>query len=113
MPTKADGDQVTWSSLLALGISSGITPCPSALVVLLAAIALGKIGFGLVMILAFSLGMAGALTGLGLLLVKAKKLFGLLPQQSKLVTIIPAVSALLISFLGLGMTMQALLEFSY
>ena len=113
LPPETDSDRVSWSSLLALGISSGLMPCPSALVVLLAAIAIGKIGFGLLMVLAFSLGMAAALTGLGLLLVSAKKLFVALPQQSKLVTMIPAVSALLIALLGLGMTAQAFLEIRY
>lgn len=110
LPANAEGDKVSWSSLLALGISSGLVPCPSALVVLLAAIAIGKIGFGLLMVLAFSLGMAGALTGLGLLLVSAKKVFLALPNLGKFINIVPAVSALLIALLGLGMTAQALLE---
>lgn len=110
LPPDAEGDPVSWSSLLALGISSGLMPCPSALVVLLAAIAIGKISFGLIMVIAFSLGMAGALTGLGLLLVSAKKLFQSTPQPSKLIKFLPAASALIIALLGLGMTTQALLE---
>ncbi len=109
LPPNTQGDSVSWSSLLALGISSGLMPCPSALVVLLAAIAIGKISFGLIMVIAFSLGMAGALTSLGLLLVSAKKLFQSIPQPSKLMKFLPALSALLIALLGLGMTTQAIL----
>src|SRR5207244_943999 len=55
-------------SLLALGISSGIIPCPSALVVLLAAVSLHRVVFGILLIVAFSAGLAVALTGIGLAL---------------------------------------------
>jgi ABC-type nickel/cobalt efflux system permease component RcnA len=110
LPPDADGSPVTWRSLLALGISGGIVPCPSALVVLLSAIALGRIGFGLVLVLAFSLGLAGVLTGLGLLLVRARRLFERVPTQMRLVRVLPAMSALFIALLGLGITTQALMQ---
>src|SRR6185437_10666510 len=45
-------------SLLGIGISGGLIPCPTALVVLLAAISLHRIGYGLVLILAFSTALA-------------------------------------------------------
>ncbi len=61
--------------LLGIGISGGIIPCPTALVVLLAAISLHRVGFGLVLILAFSLGLAATMTGLGLLAVAARGTF--------------------------------------
>src|SRR5262249_13720202 len=57
--------------LLGLGISGGIIPCPTALVVLLAAISLHRIGYGLVLIVAFSLGLAATMTGLGLAAIAA------------------------------------------
>ena len=110
LPPGADGSPVTWRSLLVLGISGGLVPCPSALVVLLSAIALGRIGFGLVLVLAFSLGLAGVLTGLGLLLVRAKRLFERLPTQVRLVRVLPAISALFVALLGLGITTQALVQ---
>jgi ABC-type nickel/cobalt efflux system permease component RcnA len=72
---------VTWRSLLALGVSGGLLPCPSALVVLLSAIALGRIGFGMLLVVAFSLGLAGVLTGFGILLVYAGRIFERLPMQ--------------------------------
>jgi ABC-type nickel/cobalt efflux system permease component RcnA len=93
-----------------LGISGGLVPCPSALVLLLSTIALGRIGFGLVLVLVFSLGLAGTLTGLGLLLVSAKRLFDRLPKQVRLVRMLPAVSALFVALLGLGITTQALVQ---
>ena len=53
------------AGLLALGISGGLYPCPSAPVLMLGAISLNRIGFGLLLIVAFSLGLAGVLTLLG------------------------------------------------
>jgi len=110
LPTGADGSAATWRSILALGISGGILPCPSALIVLLSAIALGRIGFGLVLVLAFSAGLAGVLTGIGLLFVYAGRLFQLAPKQGRLLRLLPAASALFITLAGLGITAQALAQ---
>ena len=52
-------DALTSRGILGVGVAAGILPCPSALVVLLSAIALHRVGFGIVLILAFSLGLAG------------------------------------------------------
>ncbi|MBD2036905.1 sulfite exporter TauE/SafE family protein [Leptolyngbya sp. FACHB-321] len=106
---SADSSPITWSSLLALGVSGGLLPCPSALVVLLGAIAIGRIGFGLALVLAFSLGLAGVLTGIGVLLVYAKHWFERLPVQAPQSNLFPAVSALLMTLVGIGLTAQALL----
>ena len=108
LPPGADGSPITWSSLLALGISGGLLPCPSALVMLLSAIALNRIGFGLALVSAFSLGLAGVLTGIGLMLVYAKELFERLPIQSPKISMLPTVSALFMTLIGLGLTTQAL-----
>lgn len=62
---------MTWRTLLALGVSGGLIPCPSALVVLLGSIALGRVGFGLALVVAFSLGLAATLTSLGLVFLYA------------------------------------------
>ncbi len=101
---------VTWSNLLALGISGGMMPCPAALVLLLGSIALGKVAFGLTLVLAFSLGLAGVLTGLGLLLVYAKHLFQDMPVSLKFVHRLPAIGALCMAIVGLGISTKALLE---
>ena len=93
-----------------MGISGGLLPCPSALVVLLSAIALGRIGFGLVLVVAFSLGLAGTLTGIGLALVYAGRLFERLPTDNRLVQLLPAASALFITLAGLGIAAQAMVQ---
>ncbi len=103
------GASMKWSSLLALGISGGLLPCPSALVVLLSAIAMGRIGFGLALVSAFSLGLAAVLTGIGLILVYAKNRFEHLPLQIPRIKMLPVASALCITLIGLGITSQALL----
>jgi ABC-type nickel/cobalt efflux system permease component RcnA len=77
-------------------------------VVLLSAIALGRIGFGLALVSAFSLGLAGVLTAIGLMLVYAKELFERLPIQSSRISLLPSMSALFITLIGLGITTQAL-----
>jgi len=94
--------------LLDIGISGGIVPCPTALVVLLAAISLHRIGYGLVLILAFSLGLATAMTGIGILAVSAKRVFRRVDFDSGLIRLLPAVSALVVLGLGLAMTVRAL-----
>lgn len=103
-------EQITWRNLLALGVSGGLIPCPSALVVLLGAIALNKIGLGLILVLAFSLGLAGALTAIGVAFIYAGKLFERFPTSGKLVRIMPVFSALFISLIGLGIVIKAAME---
>ena len=103
-------EQITWRNLLALGISGGLIPCPSALVVLLGAIALNKIGFGLVLVLAFSLGLAGALTAIGILFIYAGRLFERFPSQRRILRLLPALSALFVSLIGAAIIWKALGE---
>ena len=94
--------------LLGIGISGGIVPCPTALVVLLAAISLHRVGYGLVLILAFSLGLAGAMTTIGVIAVSAKRVFRRVDFDGGLIRLLPAISALVVLGLGLAMTLRAL-----
>jgi ABC-type nickel/cobalt efflux system permease component RcnA len=110
LPPGADGAQVTWRSLLALGISGGLLPCPSALVVMLGAIALQRVGFGLVLIVAFSLGLASVLAAIGVILVHAGRLFERIPESGRLLRVLPVASALFITVIGVGITLRALVE---
>ena len=105
-----DDIPITWRSLLALGVAGGLVPCPAALVLLLATIALGQIGFGLLLVSVFSLGLAAALTGLGLLLVSTKRVFDRLPSSLKAVKLLSTASALLILLIGAGLTYQAIVQ---
>jgi nickel/cobalt transporter (NicO) family protein len=100
---------VGWRSLLALGVSGGLLPCPEALMVLLITIAAHRVLFGLLLIVAFSTGLASVLVGFGLLLVYAKRIFnrtnlstGLIPR------LLPVASALVITVAGSLITAQAL-----
>jgi ABC-type nickel/cobalt efflux system permease component RcnA len=93
--------------LLAVGISGGILPCPSALVVLLAAISLHRVAFGLVLIVAFSLGLALAITGIGLAAVLAKRAFARARFDGAALRVLPALSAAVILVAGAAMTLRA------
>ena len=94
--------------LVAMGASAGLVPCPSALVVLLAAIAQHQVVLGLVLILAFSAGLAATLTALGLAVVHSGRLLGRLPLPGSAVAALPAASALLIVAVGSLLTLRAL-----
>ena len=109
-------EQPGWRALVALGVAGGIVPCPTALVVMLGAIALDRAVFGLVMVTAFSAGLAGVLMGIGLLMVYGKR--WLEGRRLPLVTsgmlrraqlVAPVMSALAILGVGLVLTSQALL----
>jgi nickel/cobalt transporter (NicO) family protein len=94
--------------LVAVGVSGGILPCPTALVVLLAAISLHRVGYGLLLIVAFSVGLAAVVTGIGLLAVGSRRVFDRVSFEGSLVRALPAVSAVVIVVLGLAMTWRAL-----
>ena len=95
-------------SLFAVGISGGLLPCPSALVVLLAAISLHRTAFGLALVLAFSIGLAITITAIGLVAVLARGVFRRKSFDGRLVPALPAVSAVAILVAGLLMTVRAL-----
>ena len=107
-PPGANGSPVTWRSLLALGISGGILPCPSALVVLLAAISLHRVGYGLLLVIAFSAGLAGVLTAVGLVFVYAGRLLKSTSGFGWLTRVLPVLSALVITCAGVAICYQAL-----
>jgi nickel/cobalt transporter (NicO) family protein len=93
--------------LVAVGVSGGLLPCPTALVVLLAAISLHRVGYGLLLIVAFSVGLASVITAIGLVAVTAKRAFARMRLDGPLVRALPAVSALVVLGLGVAMTARA------
>lgn len=76
---------------------------------MLGAIALQRVAFGLILIVAFSLGLASVLTAFGLALVYAGKLFARMPEGMPILKALPVASALFITAIGAGITWQALL----
>jgi nickel/cobalt transporter (NicO) family protein len=102
-----DHDHPGWRGILGMGAAAGLIPCPSALVVLLAAISQHEVALGLLLIVAFSLGLAGTLTVLGLAVVYAR---GLIPARlaaGRLARSLPPASALLIVAVGCVLTVKA------
>ena len=95
---------VSRRGLLAMGASAGLVPCPTALVVLLGAIAQHRVGAGLLLIVAFSAGLAATLSTLGVLVVRAARL----PRRVPLAGALPAVSAAAIVGVGLVLTVRAI-----
>jgi ABC-type nickel/cobalt efflux system permease component RcnA len=96
--------------LVGVGVAAGLLPCPSALVVLLGAIALHRVSLGLALILAFSVGLAATVTAVGLVAVLARRAFARLSLNGRLVRSLPAVSAVVILAVGIGITVNALPE---
>jgi nickel/cobalt transporter (NicO) family protein len=100
-------EDLTWRGLLGMGAAAGLIPCPSALVVLLAAVSQHEVALGLLLITAFSLGLAGTLSGLGLAVVRARRLLPRLGVSSRIAAALPAISALLIVAVGCVLTVRA------
>lgn len=98
---------VGYGALLTLGITGGLIPCPAALVVLLSAVALQRIAFGLLLIVAFSIGLAVVLVGTGLLLVSARGLAQQWIGERQWLTYLPFLSPLVITPLGVVIAVRS------
>lgn len=93
-----------------MGIAGGLVPSPSALIVLLGAAALGRTVFGVLLVIAYGLGMAATLTAAGLLLIKIRdRLEGRLTRLRRLRTAAPPITAALILIVGAGLVGRAIL----
>jgi len=95
--------------LAALAIAGGILPSPTALVVLLAAIALGRVAYGLALIAAFSLGLAGALVVVGIVALRARDALSR-RVSGKTARLVPVLSAASIALLGLVLTLRGVMQ---
>jgi ABC-type nickel/cobalt efflux system permease component RcnA len=103
---------ISLRALVALGVSGGIVPCPAALVVLLSAVAMGRIGLGFLLIVAFSVGLAAVLIAIGLVVVYARRLAARLGRRGGDGPLVrrwlPLTSAAVITASGVVITVQAL-----
>jgi nickel/cobalt transporter (NicO) family protein len=101
-------DEISWSGLVALGVSGGLVPCESALVLLLTAIALRRVGLGLILLISFSLGLALVLMAIGVLVIYAKNLLPSGSGGSPFFRWMPVASAAVVMVLGVIMTAVSL-----
>jgi ABC-type nickel/cobalt efflux system permease component RcnA len=104
---------ISWRGLIALGLSGGLVPSASALILLLGSIAAGRVGYGLVLVLGFGLGMAVVLAGIGLLLVHARRLVERRPSIAsfgRIVVPVQLATASLVVVLGIVLTTQAITQ---
>ncbi|WP_110514222.1 nickel/cobalt transporter [Herpetosiphon llansteffanensis] len=109
--SHADGaaghSHVSNRKLLGLGISGGLVPCPEALVIMIVAATLGRIGLGFAMIIAFSAGLAAVLIGIGIVLVTlGSRLIKLSQPEARWVRWLPIASAGVVTLLGIGLMLQ-------
>jgi len=107
LPPGALSDKISWRSLLALGISGGLVPCPSAMVLLLAAVALNKTAYGLLLVVAFSVGLATTLTAVGLTFLYARNRFRRPAASSRWPQLLPVASAAAITLIGAVLSVGA------
>lgn len=115
LPPAGAGTRVAWRSLAWLAISGGLAPCPTALVLMLGAIAVGRAGLGLLLVTVFSAGLALVLTGIGLLfLYGGRRLSTLsaarLPGVGVALRLLPVAGALTVTLAGLLITLRAAIE---
>jgi ABC-type nickel/cobalt efflux system permease component RcnA len=102
---------ISLRELLALGVTGGIVPCPAALVVLLSALSLNRVSFGLLLIVAFSIGLAAVLIAIGILMVYAHRLMARFHGDGVLITRwLPLTSAAAMTGFGMAIVVQALVS---
>ena len=100
-------------TVIGLGVSGGLVPCPEALIVLILAASAGQFALGLGLVGAFSIGLAAVLIAIGISLVKARglleRMHGAKLAYSPLWTRwVPLASALIVVVVGTSMVLGAL-----
>ena len=106
--SHAPPERTGFWGLLSLGISGGIVPCVDALIGLLFAISLNKLVWGLIILCAFSLGLAAVLVAIGILMVMAKPLFERFTGEGIWLQRLPIISAAVVVLLGAVLVFKAL-----
>lgn len=104
----AHGEALSFRSIILIAMSGNIAPCPAALVVLLTALTLRQVGYGLAVIVAFSVGLAAVLTVLGIAFVRGAHWLSDRPELEKFVRVGPILSACVIAIIGAVMVGQGL-----
>lgn len=99
---------LSWRGLGAIAVSGGLLPSPAALIVLLGAVAIHRVAFGIALVAAFSVGLAAALTLVGLLVLKARDVVG--RKGGRMTRVLPVLSAAAIALVGAVLTTQAVVN---
>ena len=109
MTPPAGKDPLGFWTLMAVGASGGLVPCPAALTALLAAVNLGRPATGIAVVAAMSLGIAAALIAVGIAFVQAEKVATRLFGAHGVLRYAPRVSAIVITALGIGLLARAVI----
>jgi ABC-type nickel/cobalt efflux system permease component RcnA len=106
---RGNGRAPSRLSIISMGVAGGLVPSPSALVILLGAIGLGRTGFGVLLVVGYGVGMAATLTAAGLLLIRLQDRWSKrLPRlTARLSAVAPAGTATLVLLVGLGLAGRA------
>jgi len=99
-----------FSNAVWAAMSGGIAPCPAAIVVLLAALRLHQVGYGLLLIVIFSVGLASVLSGLGLLVVRGAAWISQRSAYARYASYAPLITASVIAFIGTATLAQGLVQ---
>ncbi len=94
-------------SLVSLGFSGGLVPCPEALVVLMISISLRKLGLGLALLAVFSLGLASVLIAIGIAMVLAAPALRAVAGENRFTRSLPVASAAVVTLLGIFLVAEA------
>ena len=105
--SHAPPERTGFWGLLSLGISGGIVPCVDALIGLLFAISLNKLVWGLIILCAFSFGLAAVLVAIGILMVMAKPLIARFTGEGIWLQRLPIISAAVVILLGAVLVFKA------
>ncbi len=107
---------ISRSSLLAMGVSGGLVPCPEALGIMLVSVGLNRAGLGLGLVIAFSLGLAAVLILIGILLVRSKSLVERLSGVGQfgmhLQRVLPLAAAIIVTVLGIVLVIKGVTTMS-
>lgn len=110
----ATGGPLSRGSIVGLGVAGGLVPSPSALVVLLGTIALGRTAFGVLLVVAYGLGLALTLTLAGVLLVPLRnraerlRIGARLGRSVRYLDALPVITAALVVGVGLLLAVRSL-----
>ena len=110
--SHSHGPSGRWG-LVGIGIAGGLVPSPSALIILLGAIGLGRTAFGVLLVVGYGVGMAAALTAAGLALIVVADRWqrrNPLPRlTARWSAAAPVATAGLVLLVGLGLAGRALI----